>query len=206
MTVFFQQFYPGAPFEDTEAREAIVILEGEQVAQAEEIAELSKGAQGAIVSSNAIPPADLFTVAVPPATLALIPFTGLGVISEPPDIWVESAGVVIGSNDIDSRMIWTLNARVRDTGGGQVLWQFGLVRGENLTSSPVFAERSLLMPTNLRNGLEPAAVTVVTQFTNPTSGQAFEYGIVALHGAVQARTLGVQALTFIGETIGPGTV
>ena len=137
--------------EDVQANaDAISVLQGVSVVQAAFISALQKGSVGPIVAANAVPPASLISVSVPNSAIKVIPLTGLGVISQPPGIWENIAGIIVGSNDIVSRFAWFVTARIEDSTGGSALWQLGIVRGRNLASgTPVFAERSPLMPMDI---------------------------------------------------------
>ena len=185
--------------------DAIEVLQGVSVVQAASISALQKGSVGPIVAANAVPPASLLSVSVPNGAIKVIPLTGLGVISQPPGIWQNIAGIIVGSNDIDSRLTFYLTARVEDSTGGAADWEFGLVRGRDLASgTPVFAERSPFIPAKITGLTEPAGIEVVHTFTNPTSGPDFEYAIIALHDGGAPRTLELKSISYAGISIGPG--
>ncbi len=191
---------------DDKSREEIATLQAQNIAQAAQISSLEAGAVGPIVAGNAVPPANLLSVLVPSGIVTVVPLVGLGVISQPPDVWQNVDGIIVGSNDIESRITWYLTARVEDSGGGARVWQFGLVRGRDLaTATPVFVERSPRMPARINVATEPAPISIVHTFTNPPSGQDFEYAITAEHDGNSARTLNVKALSYGGISIGPGT-
>jgi len=199
MNIGFNQYI------DDAARADIAVLQGASIVQASQIGVLEAGAVGPIVAANAVPPASLLSVVVPDGAISVIPLTGLGVISQPPGIWANVDGIIVGSNDIDSRLVFYLTMTVEDSTGGSALWQVGTVRGSLLASgTPVLAERSPFIPAKISTLVEPEGLAVVHTFTNPTSGPNFEYGIIAFHDGNAPRTLEIKSISYAGISIGPG--
>lgn len=181
-------------------------LKDESEQQNQEIAEIQKGSSGPKLTG--FDENGIFSVVVPSGNQRLIPFSGnLSFESEPPGIWTLTNGVIVGTNDLDDvRLAWALTTSFRDTQGSSAIWTFTWVRGRDLATTPVFSERNAIAQarTNVFNSGEPVGLSLIAGYTNPGSGDNFEYGLFAGHNQPGNRTIVFTAMSLLAISYGPG--
>lgn len=153
------------------------------------------------VESGTGSPLSAVTVGVGAVVLYPLPALSAAPSTWRPEFWTLTSGVIVGSGDLAGVYEAAVTVSFSDNAGAPTVWTWALVRGRDLATSPVVAQR-ISAPTQLSIIGEPDGVTLHGMIEMPESGSDFEIGLFASHDGGGPIDVTIQAMGLTMERVG----